>query len=98
MTEPLSQQERDEMTAALAKLGPKVDPKRKARKARQKQSLAAADGRSLRATGRTEQLNVRSSKRVKDLLAAHVEDGGLSLWVEEAILQKLRAEGVTVDE
>jgi hypothetical protein len=78
-------------------LGPKVDPKKKARKARQRRVLAADDRRSLRITGRTEQLNVKAHPRIKALLGAHVETGGRSLWIEEAILAKLKSEGVDVD-
>jgi hypothetical protein len=88
----------DEMMAFLAKVSPKADPHKNARKKRQKQAINAGDGRSLRATGRDQQLNVRVSLRIKQLLKQHVREGGLSLWIEEAILVTLRAQGVNVDD
>jgi hypothetical protein len=86
-----------EMTAFLTKVA-KVSPRKKERKQRQKQALGAADRRSLRATGRDQQLNVKCSLRIKELLKQHVQGGGLSVWIEEAILAHLRAEGVQIDE
>jgi hypothetical protein len=97
MTGPDNEEAGDAIKAAWHKFNGQVDTRRKARKQRRKQALKASDRRSLRATGRTEQLNIKAAPRIKALLAAHVENGGLSLWIEEAILAKLRAEGVDVD-
>ena len=48
-----------DMAAARAKFAAKVDTRKAARKDRQKRLNGAVDGRSLRATGRTEHLNFR---------------------------------------
>jgi hypothetical protein len=50
---------------ARQKFGTAVDGSRKARKARHKAITKAVDGRSLRATGRTQQLNFNSKDRQK---------------------------------
>ena len=57
----------------------------------------AVDRRSLRATGRTEHLNFKATPQIKALLAKHVPKGTVSLWLEEAIIAKLKAEGVDLD-
>ena len=72
-------------------------PARAARKKRQKRLADSVDGRSLRATGRTEHLNFKAKPEIKALLAKHVPKGTVSLWLEEAIIAKLKAEGVEVD-
>jgi hypothetical protein len=82
---------------ARAKLAPELDTRKNARKKRQKQLAASVDGRSLRATGRTEHLNFKAKPEIKALLARHVRKGRLSLWLEEAIIAKLKAEGVEID-
>jgi hypothetical protein len=83
-----------DMAAARAKFSAKLDGRKAARKARQKKTADAVDGRSLRATGRTEHLNFKATPQVKKLLATHVPKGRVSLWLEEAILAKARAEGL----
>lgn len=85
------------MADAVAKFGGKVDNSRKARKTRHKTVSNATDGRSLRATGRTEHLNFKALPMIRELLDQHVPKGGRSLWLEEAIIAKLKAEGVEVD-
>jgi hypothetical protein len=90
-----------DMEAARAKLRPKVDQSKKGRQGRQKKiaqsvSPSARDGRSLRATGRTEHLNFKSRPDIKGLLQEHVGRGHMSLWLEEAIIAKLKSEGVEV--
>ena len=80
-----------------AHLFEKVDGRRVARKSRQKKTSDAVDGRSLRATGRTEHLNFKATPRIKQALAKHVPKGKTSLWLEEAIIEKLKREGVEVD-
>ena len=66
-------------------------------KNRQKRLANSVDGRSLRATGRTEHLNFKARPEIKTLLAKHVPKGTVSLWLEEAIIAKLKAAGVDVD-
>jgi hypothetical protein len=47
----------------------------------------------LRATGRTEHLNFRASPQIVEALDKHIPKGKRSLWLEEAIIAKLRGEG-----
>ena len=54
----------------------------------------AIDKRTLRATGRTEQMNFKVTPQIKDALAKHVGRGKMSLWLEQAITAKLKDEGV----
>ena len=82
---------------ALAKFGAEVDSSRKGRKSRQKTISKSSDGRSLRATGRTAHLNFKAKPGVKAALDEHVGKGKLSLWLEEAIVEKLRREGIDID-
>jgi len=83
-----------DMAAARAKFSAKVDGRKAARKARQKKTADAVDGRSLRATGRTEHLNFKATPEIKQLLGTRIPKGRVSLWLEEAILAKARAEGL----
>lgn len=85
-----------DMAAARAKFNAKLNPNRTARKARQKKLKEAEDGRSLRATGRTEHMNWKAHPRIKALIDAHVPKGNRSLWLEEAIIAKLKSEGIEV--
>jgi hypothetical protein len=86
-----------DMAAARAKFSAKVDGRKAARKARQKKAAAAVDGRSLRATGRTEHLNFKATPRIKEALAKYVAKGKTSLWLEEAIIEKFKREGIDLD-
>jgi hypothetical protein len=86
-----------DMAAARAKFSAKVDGRRAARKARQKKTAEAVDGRSLRATGRTEHLNFKATLRIKEALTKYVPKGKTSLWLEEAIIEKLKREGIDLD-
>jgi hypothetical protein len=86
-----------DFNAAREKLGGQLDGSKAARKTRQKKLKDAVDGRSLRSTGRTEHLNFKAKPIVKELLDTHVGRGRISLWLEEAILAKLKAEGVEID-
>jgi hypothetical protein len=85
------------MKAAIEKFKPVVDTSRRARKARHKIVSESTDGRSLRATGRTEHLNFKATPQIKALLATHVPKGKVSLWLEQAIIEKLKSEGVEID-
>ena len=96
-TEPKLEDEEWDFAKARAKFAPKLDGRKAARKNRQKRLADAVDGRSLRATGRTEHLNFKAKPEIKALLAKHVRKGKLSLWLEEAIIARLRAEGAEVD-
>ena len=86
-----------DMVAARAKFSAKVDGRKAARKARQKKAADAVDGRSLRATGRTEHLNFKATPRIKEALAKYVTKGKTSLWLEEAIIEKFKREGIDLD-
>jgi hypothetical protein len=94
----LKEDDNNAMAAAIAKFGTRVDHRRSARNQRRKQAISAGDGRSLRATGRDQQMNFRASTHIKSLVKKHVGEGGISLWMEEAIIEKLRKQGVKIDE
>jgi hypothetical protein len=74
----------------FARIGeqPKLKPGKKARKEREKAGEDAVDGRSLKATGRTEHCNLRCTPEVKAAFhrAAKEAGLGLSIWLEKAIL------------
>ena len=86
-----------DMAAARAKFAAKIDGQKSARKGRQKKMEKSTDGRSLRATGRTELVNFRAHPRIKQAIADHLARGKISVWMEEAIIAKFRAEGVEID-
>ena len=86
-----------DMAAARAKFSAKVDGRKAARRTRQQKTADAVDGRSLRATGRTEHLNFKATPQIKKALAKHVPKGKTSLWLEEAIIEKLQREGFDLD-
>ena len=96
-TELTLEDEEWDFAKARAKLAPKLDGRKAARKNRQKRLADAVDGRSLRATGRTEHLNFKARPEIKTLLAEHIPKRTVSLWLEEAIIAKLKAEGVEID-
>ena len=101
-TAPEHEEEWSDWTRAAAKFGMKHDRSKAARKKRQKKMIDSVDernlgdGRSLRATGRTELYNFRAKPEILELLKAHVPKGKTSLWLEEAIIAKLKEEGVEV--
>lgn len=86
-----------DMAAARAKFSAKVDGGKAARKTRQKKTADAVDGRSLRATGRTEHLNFKATPQIKAALAKYVPKGKTSLWLEKAIIEKLKRKGIDLD-
>ena len=96
-TELTPEDEEWDFANARAKLAPKLDGRKAARKNRQKRLADSVDGRSLRATGRTEHLNFKARPEIKVLLAKHVPKRTVSLWLEQAIIAKLKAEGVEID-
>jgi predicted HicB family RNase H-like nuclease len=76
-----------DMKAAKAKFGAAVDNSRKARKTRLKAVAQATDGRSLRARGRTEQFNFKSTPGLKKRAQQAAAAQGISLaeWMENAV-------------
>ena len=78
----------------MAKFGKQLDGSRKTRKARQKAVMKAADGRSARATGRTEQFNFRSVPGLKARAQATAAQQGMTLsaWMEIAVEAALASE------
>jgi hypothetical protein len=93
--QPAAGEDHESWEVARAKFA-KLPSGKQARKKRQKAMADAVDGRSLRATGRDQHLNFRASKAVRAALDAHVPKGKISLWLEGAILQKLRDEGFDI--
>ena len=63
-------------------------------KDRQKRLNGAVDGRSLRATGRTEHLNFKALPEIKEAVAKAAAEAGItkSLWLERAILAAVKAQ------
>ena len=89
-----------DMNEWRGKPAPKVDPSKGGRKARMKKladSAPKTDGRSLRATGRTEPLYVRMNPEIKKAMEKHAGKGSVSLWLEKAVLAQLEAEGYDLD-
>ena len=88
-----------DMAAARAKFAVKVDSRKAARKDRQKRLNGAIDGRSLRATGRTEHLNFKARPEVKAAIAKAAAEAGItkSLWLERAILAAIKAQETRID-
>src|SRR5262245_27777932 len=82
------------MGEGLRRMRSNVDTGRKGRKARHLTVAGAIDKRSLRATGRTEQMNFKVTKEIKAALGKHVGRGRMSLWLEQAITAKLKDEGI----
>jgi hypothetical protein len=74
--------------AAREKFRTKQKTGKKARKQREKAGEDSVDGRSLKATGRTEHCNLRCTPEVKAAFhrAAQEAGLGLSIWLEKAIL------------
>jgi hypothetical protein len=98
--QPLPEDEDWDFEAARKRLSaaPKVDGRAAARKSRKKKMVDSVDGRSLRSTGRIEHLNFKASPRIKAALAAYVPKGGISLWLERAIIRQLKEEGHEIDD
>jgi hypothetical protein len=89
-----------DMNEWRGKPAPKVDPTKVGRKKRMKKladSAPKTDRRSLKATGRTEPLFVRMNPTVKKAMEQHAGKGNVSLWLEQAVLAQLEAEGYDLD-
>ena len=78
---------RESMRKLLGKFSPATTPKKAERKQRERKAHAIADGRSLRAKGRSEQLNVKVRPDIKQALAAKVEAEGITIadWIERTL-------------
>jgi hypothetical protein len=81
--------------AARAKAG---ESRKAPRKARAKRLSALADGRSLRQS-RDTQLSIRTYSSIREAVRKHTTTRGkaLTIWVEEAIIARLKAEGYEID-
>ena len=79
------------MHKAREKLAKSFQPGVNARKRREKKIRSAADGRKLAKTGRTDQLNVRVTPEVKDLVVKAAEAEGIFIGdlIERLILDAL---------
>ena len=100
LTEDLTTDEQSNaMLVAFMNARPKKGKSRKApRRARAKQLSALADGRSLRQS-RDTQLSIRTYSSIREAVRKHTTARGeaLTIWVEEAIVARLKAEGYDVD-
>jgi hypothetical protein len=70
---------------------PVAKPKKAERKEREKKMRSTADGRSLRAKGRTTQYNVMIKPEIKQAILARAAEEGISMadWTERAFLKEL---------
>lgn len=84
---------RDAMRALMGKGF--ATPKKAARKQREKKARSVADGRSLKAKGRTEQLNVKVRPDIKQALAEFAEGEGITIadWMEQTLEAALGLKG-----
>ena len=77
---------RDVLRALTANSAP-ATPKKAARKQREKQVRSIVDGRSLRAKGRSAQVNIKVRPDIKQALAERVEAEGVTIadWLERML-------------
>ena len=87
---------RDAFRAAWAKQAKSGKSQAAQRKTREKKVQSAVDGRSLRATGRTEQLNVTIRPDLKLALTEYVKAEGIKIvdLVERALEKEIGLRGV----
>jgi hypothetical protein len=86
----------DAMRDALrALMGKGFAPKKAERKQREKQVRATVDGRTLRAKGRTAQLNIKILPELKEALAKNCERKGIAVtdFIETLLRKALEIEG-----
>jgi hypothetical protein len=85
--DPLPEDEEWDFAKARAKLAPNVDNRTAARKARKRTLADAVDGRSLRASGRTEQFNFKATPGLKARAQEAAASEGITLaeWMEHAV-------------
>ena len=82
---------RDAFRKAHAKQSKSGRSQKSQRKTREKKVQSVVDGRSLRATGRTEQLNVNIRPELKLAITEHVKSEGIKIvdWVERVFEEAL---------
>jgi hypothetical protein len=91
-------EETDAMREAMARLmgnfSP-ASPKKAERKQREKKARSLVDGRTLKAKGRTEQLNIKVRPDVKQALAALAGAEGITItdWLERIVEEKRGPKG-----
>ena len=85
---------RDAMRKLMGKFSP-ATPKKAARKQREKKARSVVDGRTLRAKGRTAQLNIKVRPEIKEALADLVEGEGVLIadWFERMVEEVLGLRG-----
>lgn len=96
MSEDVALDAQNAMRAAMRGLNSKFGKGQRAqRKTREKEMRSVVDGRTLRAKGRTEQLNVKVKPDIKMALAAQVESEGVTIadWIERNLEVLLRMRG-----
>ena len=78
---------RESMRRLLDTFSPAITPKKAERKQREKKARSIVDGRTLKAKGRSEQLNVKVRPEIKQAIAACVEAEGLTIadWLEATL-------------
>ena len=78
---------REGLRVLMGKGFPGTTPKKAERKQREKKVRSAVDGRTLKAKGRTAQLNVKVAPDLKQALAEHCEREGLAIadWMEATL-------------
>jgi len=77
---------RDAMRKLLGNFSP-ATPKKAARKQREKKARSVVDGRTLRAKGRSAQVNIKVRPEVKERLVAFAEAEGVPIadWFEQVV-------------
>ncbi len=80
---------REAMRRLMGNFSP-ASPKKAERKQREKKARSLVDGRTLKAKGRTEQLNVKVRPDIKQALAALAEADGITItdWLERIVEEK----------
>ena len=85
---------REAMRRLMGNFSP-ASPQKAERKQREKKARSLVDGRTLKAKGRTEQLNVKVRPDIKQALTALAEADGISItdWLERTVEEKRGAKG-----
>lgn len=85
---------RDAMRRLMGNFSP-ASPKKAERKQREKKARSLVDGRTLKAKGRTEQLNVKVRPDIKQALAGLAEADGVTItdWLERVVEEKRGVRG-----
>ncbi len=85
---------REAMCRLMGKFSP-ASPQKAERTQREKKARALVDGRTLKAKGRTEQLNVKVRPDIKQALTALAGAEGITItdWLERIVVEKRGAKG-----